>query len=346
MTKNRIITYAAVGAGIVLLFVLGAIYDLTISNTIFQPGNVMAVILESVGIIPPFLFVASAGVVLFFLVERDKAHARLKMVGCIAVATLSYLLFGYMATEPFFEVFWVRFLVGVGVSGVLTPLNFFAFRKRSRDTLKRCAVFLILASIVAVAASGVLINVIKFLWGRPRYREMIADGDTVFAAFTPWYHPNGFTLHGHHSFPSGHTCSAAILLTLCAIGEVFEQRESNRRIVAFMVGFYILVMAYSRVVLGAHFLSDVTGGFTVGFLTYAIVRYLYFDKSRLVMTAIMKINLERELKEKGEEEQTPPEEEPDLPPEEIEIPAEPLAGEEEMISHSVKVIEVDREYNE
>ena len=64
------------------------------------------------------------------------------------------------------------------------------------------------------------------------------------------------------------------------------------------------------------------------------------------MTAIMKINLERELKEKGEEEQTPPEEEPDLPPEEIEIPAEPLAGEEEMISHSVKVIEVDREYNE
>ena len=43
-------------------------------------------------------------------------------------------------------------------------------------------------------------------------------------------------------------------------------------------------------VLGAHFLSDVTAGFLIGFLTYAVARYIYFDKSRIVVDAILDVN--------------------------------------------------------
>ena len=134
------------------------------------------------------------------------------------------------------------------------------------------------------------INVLKYIWGRPRYREMMADGDFALTAFTPWYKINGFTLHGHHSFPSGHTCSAANLLVLCALGEVFSEQEKKTTMYAFFCAVYIFAMAYSRMVLGAHFLSDVAGGFFIGFLTYAVARYVYFDKSRIVVEAIMKAN--------------------------------------------------------
>ena len=55
-------------------------------------------------------------------------------------------------------------------------------------------------------------------------------------------------------------------------------------------GLTIVAMAYSRLVLGAHFLSDVTAGFAVGFVTFAVARYVYFDKVRAVVTAILEVN--------------------------------------------------------
>ena len=37
--------------------------------------------------------------------------------------------------------------------------------------------FLIFATIVCVISSIITVNVIKYLWGRVRYREMIAEAD-------------------------------------------------------------------------------------------------------------------------------------------------------------------------
>jgi len=290
MTKTRKITYIAVAAGIILLFVLGTLYDLAISKVIYQPDNFMAKILESAGIFPPFIFVSATFVTFFFLIDRSKKNGTLWKILCGGLSAVPYLVYGFMASETYLTTLWARVIVAVVAAVILTPLTFFVIAKLPEQTKKRLAVFLVFASIVAVISSLISINVIKYLWGRARYREMIADSDTTFTAFTPWYHPNGFTLKGHHSFPSGHTCSATNLLALCALEEVFDEKDSHKKLILFLVGMYIFVMAYSRLVLGAHFLSDVTGGFLVGFVTYAVVRYLYFDRSKTVLGVIMKLN--------------------------------------------------------
>ena len=290
MTKTRKITYGVLLAVTAALLVLGVFFDTAIDDKLFQPDNVMAKVMEYVGFFPPFVFVSSAFAVLFFLVKGEDKNRILKKTLLVAGAALSYFFFGFTGTETAFESILPRLLVSLGAAVLLTPLTFLVFRRKSEETLKRLSIFLIFASIVAIVSSLISINVLKYIWGRPRYREMIADGDYLLEAFTPWYKINGFTLHGHHSFPSGHTAAASNLLVLCALEEVFPDAERRKGTVVFLVAIYIVAMAYSRMILGAHFLSDVAGGFLIAFLTYAIARYVYFDKSRIVVEHLIKIN--------------------------------------------------------
>ena len=294
MTKTTKIVYAGLLVLIAALLAVGGVFDLTIANNVYQPDNVVARILELVGYLPPFLLVAATFAVLFYRVKEDASRRALKKVAAAACVPLAYLVFGYMMSGEVMTVLWQRALVAVGSAAVLTAPTFLFFRRRSDEQLKRYEIFLIFATIVCVISSLLTINVVKFLWGRARYREMMAAEDYLFEAFTPWYHANGFTLHGHHSFPSGHTCAATNLLTLLALEEVFPSVASKKKSLTFVVALYIFILAYSRMVLGAHFLSDVTAGFTIGFVTYAVARYLYFDKSRIVISALLGLNGERE----------------------------------------------------
>lgn len=307
MSKERKIGYGVLIGIVTVLLVLGSLFDLQIADTVYQPTNIMARLLESVGIFPPFVFVGATFAVLLYLVKEEDAKRTLKKVLCVAAIVLTYLVFGYMASETYVTVLWGRAIFAVVAAGALTPLTLLFFRNKKTTELKRYCIFLIFASIVSVVSSVVTINVVKFLWGRARYREMVASGDAFFSGFTQWYHPNGFTLHGHHSFPSGHTCAAANLLALCALEEVFPEAENRKQTIAFIIGLYIFSMAYSRLVLGAHFLSDVTVGFLIGFVTYAVARYFYFEKNRTVLHAIMELN-QKEYGAKMKEEQESSEE--------------------------------------
>ena len=299
MTKARKILYGSLLGLTAVLLVLGVFFDKSIANAMYQPENVMAQLMEGIGILPPFLFVSATFAVVFLLIKEDAAYRTLKKALCVVGVIAPYLVFGYMAGGYLLPegLLW-KGIMAAGSAAVLTPLTFLVFRGKSQDTLRRLCIFLIFASIVSVVSTVVVVNVLKYIWGRPRYYEMLEAWDYDLTAFTPWYKINGFSLHGHHSFPSGHTCSATNLLVLCALGEVFNDEEpARKKMIAFFVSIYIFAMAYSRLVMGAHFLSDVTAGFFIGFLTYAVARYLYFDKSRLVVDALMKVNQPKEPEE-------------------------------------------------
>ncbi len=102
-------------------------------------------------------------------------------------------------------------------------------------------------SLVVVVVLG-----LKVLWGRVRYVHL----DAAAAAFTPWYLPQGPT--GHHSFPSGHTAMAWMVLPLLA----WVADAPRRRRAAFtgLVVAWGLLVAAGRVRYGAHYASDVTMG--------------------------------------------------------------------------------------
>jgi membrane-associated phospholipid phosphatase len=100
-----------------------------------------------------------------------------------------------------------------------------------------------------IAASGILAQVIKHLVGRSRPHLLATDG-----AFR--FHPLSF----HNvlaSFPSGHTTSA--FAAAVALGFIVPRWRG-----AFLA--FAMAIGLSRILVGAHFPSDVVGGAALGSL--------------------------------------------------------------------------------
>lgn len=103
--------------------------------------------------------------------------------------------------------------------------------------------------ITAEIASAGLVQILKHLFGRVRPEEIIVISD-------------------FGSFPSGHVANAATLATAAFI--LFP-----RLIVVLVGAVYVFVMALSRTVLHAHWLSDTLAGAMIGVGVVLIVAGLY-----------------------------------------------------------------------
>jgi len=115
---------------------------------------------------------------------------------------------------------------------------------------------------IAIGLPGLFDTVIKRLIGRSR---PFVDGLDVWA-----YHP----LNWHPkfaSFPSGHTATA--FAALVAIGAIFPQARA-------LLWIYAILIGLSRVVITAHYPSDVIGGAIVGAVGALLVRH-WFAARRL-----------------------------------------------------------------
>lgn len=78
------------------------------------------------------------------------------------------------------------------------------------------------------------------------------------------------------SFPSGHTANATTMLLLGLVPYLKPQLQKYQKaLVAF--GFaWAAIVALSRILLGAHYLTDTAVGFLVGFLSvYLICNFLF-----------------------------------------------------------------------
>ena len=127
------------------------------------------------------------------------------------------------------------------------------------------------AAYTLAASCAVLMTVstIKTLWGRVRLRELVNMNSL--ADYTPWYHPNFFS--GSHSFPSGHTAHATLLLMLPLW--LFGKTEKYRPALNALCFGFIALMAFSRLAAGAHFLSDILFGFLIAFGITEVAKRLY-----------------------------------------------------------------------
>ncbi len=109
-------------------------------------------------------------------------------------------------------------------------------------------------TITAILSAGIIVNIAKYIVGRPRPHLVDTIGPFGFKPFDFTYH--------YVSFPSGHACTAAVLATL--IGLWFPRL----RIPAYTV---LALIAVSRVFVRAHYPSDVLIGFMVGTVTTLIL---------------------------------------------------------------------------
>ena len=250
------------------LMAVFAFTDLNISIRLVNMDSAFGKFTECCAELPFDAITMFAYAVLF--VTRPKKKALLTILAKILffVATFEY---GFFMLFYVFKYLGFSWAVWAGVAGavpfgVLALLLAKKVTKTNRDAWVRAAIIVVLA----VLLQELLVNLLlKAVWARPRMRDLTAP----YEGFMPWYLPHSSALGGD-SFPSGHTSRAAgsfFLLLLCDINEKYR---AKRRLLLLFDAVWTCLIGLGRIVLAAHFASDVTTGAFVMLLSFALIKAL------------------------------------------------------------------------
>ena len=182
----------------------------------------------------------------------------------IFVSIVSYIFFDrdialyFNSHKDFFEIFNIITKFGDSKYYILISLLIFLvtyiLEKRGINRffkLKRASLLIFLTIIF----SGLIVNILKVIFARFRPKAYILDGSYGFNWFEFGYIVN--------SFPSGHSATAFSIFV--ALSFLYKK-------LAPLFIFIALLIAFSRVVIVAHYLSDILIGSLIGVLSSI---YLY-----------------------------------------------------------------------
>jgi len=127
-------------------------------------------------------------------------------------------------------------------------------------TIKDISLFIFLN----ILLSGIAVQIFKHILGRPRPPLLHSNNLTnldIFNFDSRW-----------HSFPSGHT--ATIFAFIFCLIFLFPKIKNILITLA-------IVIASTRVIVGAHYVSDIFGGALVAYITSILLRDNFFKKSKL-----------------------------------------------------------------
>lgn len=154
------------------------------------------------------------------------------------------------------------------LSGILFAAAYLAWRRMDTPATREKLRHLATASaymFLSVALSGIISNLVKRTIGRAR--------PPLFDAYGA-FHFKPFSGALYESFPSGHaTTDGAIAMALAILLPRF------RLPILFIGGF----LALTRIMVGAHYLSDVIAGYSFG-MWYAYMSALFFAKHGFPLT--------------------------------------------------------------
>lgn len=134
--------------------------------------------------------------------------------------------------------------------------------------------------ITAFLASTVVVSVMKVLIKRPRPYQASSEVKSI---GTPAHEAYG---EQSYAFPSGHSQAASAITT----GVLKKSRNS---FIWILLISNIILVPFSRLYLGQHYLTDVIAGILIGFLSVTVIYYLFekIEKEELVGLILIPIIL-------------------------------------------------------
>jgi membrane-associated phospholipid phosphatase len=245
--NSKIISLSLVWLVLAILF---GIYDLQISKSIVDQNSVWALFLENYGMIPGLLVILS-GIYIYcsFIKIKSGVWSYVQRIVLFLVSSgLIFYLMEILLDKLVLDNF-IAFLI-IAFASNLIIFTFLQIRKQVESTLAIKYAKIVIG--ISFFGYVICIQVVKFLWGRVRFREL----DAAFSQFTPWYCPQGIT--GFDSFPSGHAATGFMLLSLLIIFNNKKKWIKNSALLIIIL--WGTVLSLSRVVIGAHYASDVLFG--------------------------------------------------------------------------------------
>lgn len=139
--------------------------------------------------------------------------------------------------------------LGDGIFALILSLLFLIFKKKKASFL----------TLITFVFSGLVAQLIKNIAHNPRPKLFFKPD--VYVHFI-----DGVTVSNNFSFPSGHTTTAFAVVTLIVL-------IAEKKIIQLPLLLIAILIGYSRIYLGQHFLLDVIAGAFIGAISALITVY-------------------------------------------------------------------------
>ncbi|MGG7078213.1 phosphatase PAP2 family protein [Clostridium sardiniense] len=259
-----------------VLLIIFAFTDLNISHAIYNPTSKFGLVFEAIGEFPAAVIATFCTVGL--MLTRNKEKSAKYILGTIGYVVLLFF-FSYMAaTLP------VKYFEGpeilIPILAIIYIGGSYAIAKKysvsNKQELRNAAIVGVLTFVFVI----IVFNSIKFAWGRERYRHMIATG--TFDGFSMWLIPQGLASGNEFmSFPSGHSANAAIMVWITLIPTFVTSLKDKKNWFIGFTAIWTVLVPISRVIVGAHFASDVTMGVTITLVIFTLLKNKYVKDSNV-----------------------------------------------------------------
>lgn len=286
--SNRLIL--SIFACIALSMLLGSFFDLSISDLLLHQESFAGLMAAGYGSMPNYLLGVICG---YLLIRRASPggplipyYGRVVFGGLVLVGCAFY---GGYDTGRYISAMPRGLAIGIGFGFSILACFFteWALRDAPDTVVARLLKILILIAL----GPTIITHIVKIPWARPRMRLLVSNLGSM-VSFRPWYQPgladkatliaSGIPKEELKSFPSGHTTAAATALSLYYIASASPGLRSRR--FSFFLGglIWALLVALSRIIVGAHFLTDVTAGFAISYTVFIVAGRL-FKADQLLM---------------------------------------------------------------
>ena len=296
MKQIRLYLFITLGA-FLALFIVGTFVDLQINKALFSDKNTFGLIVSVIGTTPGYgMFAIIGGGFLTLFLKKEEYKTGIRVLFCIAV--LGCLgASTYFAGREFFGpngFYWVaKSFWGYFISfPIMVGFTYLGYRlMRNVDNKYLWVILLVLLVAFAFALTGG-VTLLKVIFHRPRYRAIEGTGSMI--PYYAWYERCGdykgymtsfnLTSEEFKSFPSGHAGASMGVPLIAIFLPVINEKFKKYRLPVFIgsLAFALLVM-FSRMLVGAHYMSDVA----MGAMLVAICMVIGAE----VLRSLKKINL-------------------------------------------------------
>lgn len=236
--------------------ITGSFYDLQINKLLYMRGSFYPSLFRLSGEMP--MVISLVALILIYIKNAPKDNYL--PLGFCLTALLAYPIVSglgipkyFDSRNPFFSLAIIFFYYVCG----------FVLSKKLKFSDKNQTLKYILIVIISFTAIFLVTEIMKNIWGRMRFFEMLRTND--YSGFTDWWVMKGRPASDiFKSFPSGHTSAAASILILLKLDSYFKI-EKAKMLKIFLIAWPIFVFI-SRILDGAHFLSDVSAGLLIAII--------------------------------------------------------------------------------
>ncbi len=275
----------------IITFIIGTFIDYDLNSLLFSNKNTFGLIVSIIGMLPGYMMFGIFGGMFLGIMIHKKPSILFSIALC--GACLVFVLFGtyYWGREFFgkngFDIedkMWIGYIIAFITMIGCAYFGFILEKNTDNPKLFLLIVILCVAIFMSLIAGT---TVIKNVFHRPRFR-MLQGIEMSPYSFRPeyvkfynWYEPckdyknwmefYNISKEEFKSFPSGHCATAAVFILVINFLPLLNKKYKKLQLPLFYAGFaWLLLVCFVRMLVGAHFLSDVSMGSIITLLMLLI----------------------------------------------------------------------------